>query len=55
VGSLLLKSDPSFDARNYGFRKLSELVKGQGWLVVKEVPIADGSGSVHLFVQLREG
>jgi hypothetical protein len=55
VGSLLLKNDPSFDARNYGFRKLSELVKAQPYLIVKEVPIAPGSQQMHLAVRLRGG
>ena len=55
VGSLLQKNDPSFDARNYGFRKLSELVKGQPYLTVKEVPIAPGSQQMHLSVRLRGG
>jgi hypothetical protein len=53
VGSLLQKNDPAFDARNYGFRKLSELVKGQPYLTVKEVPIAPGSQQMHLSVRLR--
>jgi hypothetical protein len=53
VGSLLQKNDPAFDARSYGFRKLSELVKGQPYLTVKEVPIAPGSQQMHLFVQIR--
>jgi hypothetical protein len=53
VGSLLQKNDPAFDARSYGFRKLSELVKGQPYLNVKEVPIAAGSQQMHLFVQVR--
>ncbi len=55
VGSLLLKSDPSFDSRNFGFRKLSELVKAQPSLEVKEIPIQEGSQQMHLFVRLREG
>jgi hypothetical protein len=55
VGSLLQKNDPSFDARNYGFRKLSELVKGQPYLNVKEVPMSPGSQQMHLFVQLGGG
>jgi hypothetical protein len=53
VGSLLQKNDPSFDARSYGFRKLSELVKGQPYLTVKEVPVSPGSPQMHLFVQTR--
>lgn len=53
VGSLLQKNDPAFDARSYGFRKLSELVKGQPYLRVKEVPMSPGSQQMHLFVQVR--
>lgn len=52
VGSLLLKNDPSFDARNFGFRKLSELARAQPYLVVKEIPLPEGA---HLFVRLRDG
>ncbi len=55
VGSLLQKNDPSFDARSYGFRKLSELVKAQTYLRVKEVPMAQGSQQMHLFVQVHGG
>jgi hypothetical protein len=55
VGSLLVKNDPSFDARNFGFRKLSELVKAQPYLVVKEVPIAPGAQQMHLYVRAKEG
>ncbi|KEF41063.1 MAG: hypothetical protein ER33_13390 [Cyanobium sp. CACIAM 14] len=55
VGSLLQKNDPSFDARSYGFRKLSELVKAQPYLTVKEVPIHPGSPQMHLSVRLRGG
>lgn len=53
VGSLLQKNDPAFDARNYGFRKLSELVKGQPYLNVREVPMGPGSQQMHLFVQVQ--
>ena len=53
VGSLLQKNDPAFDARNYGFRKLSELVKRQPYLNVREVPMGPGSQQMHLFVQVQ--
>lgn len=55
VSSLLQKNDPSFDARNYGFRKLSELLKAQNYLTVKEVPISPGRSQMHLSVRLRWG
>jgi hypothetical protein len=54
VGGLLLKSDPSFDPRNFGFRKLGDLVKAQPYLEVKSVPSSEGSQSMQLFVRVKE-
>lgn len=51
VGSMLLKNSPSFDPRNYGCQKLGELVRKQPYLEVREVPVADGSTNVHLFIR----
>jgi hypothetical protein len=51
VGSMILKNNPSFDSRNYGFPKLGELVRKQTFLEVKEVPASDGSTNAHLFVR----
>ena len=51
LGSFIGKNNTSFDARNYGFSKLSELVRKQPYLEVKEV--ADSSGFVHLHVRGR--
>ncbi len=36
VGSMLVKNNPSFDARNYGFKKLIEMVKEQSYLEVEK-------------------
>jgi len=52
VGNWLLKHDPSFDPRNFGFKKLSDLVRAQSDLNLKTVP---GSQGAHLYVRLREG
>lgn len=54
VGSLVVKNNPSFDPRNYGFQKLGELVRKQPYLEVKEVPVGDGSTNVQLYVRLGE-
>ena len=51
VGSLIGKTHASFDARNYGFAKLSELVRKQQYLEVAEAP--DHTGFVHLQVRLK--
>ncbi|TXC66058.1 NYN domain-containing protein [Piscinibacter aquaticus] len=49
VGSFIGKNNASFDARNYGFTKLSELVRKQSYVEVKEV--TDPSGFVHIHVR----
>jgi hypothetical protein len=54
VGSLVAKSNPSFDPRNYGCQKLGELVRRQSYLEVKSVPASDGSPNAHIYVRVRE-
>lgn len=54
VGSLITKTHPSFDSRNYGYSKLSVLVRNQSYLEVKEEPVGDGSPNVHLYVRLKK-
>ncbi|MBK8767632.1 MAG: NYN domain-containing protein [Burkholderiaceae bacterium] len=54
VGNLLIKANPSFDPRNFGFPKLGELVRAQASLEVKAVPVSEGSPIVHLFVRQRD-
>lgn len=54
VGGLVLKNDPSFDPRNFGFKKLGELVKSQSYLEVKSSPSGEGSQNMHLFVRVKD-
>ncbi len=53
VGSHISKMDPAFDARNYGFKKLSELVRSLKYLEVKELPLARPDGVTVMNVQIR--
>ena len=53
VGSLVTKSNPSFDPRNYGCEKLGELVSRQSYLKVKKVSAKDGSPNTHVFVRIK--
>jgi len=46
VGSMLIKNDPAFDSRNYGFKKLVELVKKQPYLEIKKVKIESGGSTI---------
>jgi uncharacterized LabA/DUF88 family protein len=54
VGVALQKIDPSFDSRNYGVKKLSELVKRQSaYLEVRERRSGEDGESLHLYVRVR--
>jgi len=53
VGSLIAKSNPAFDARNYGFAKLSELVRKQSYLETRDVPMGEGINNFHVQVRLK--
>ncbi len=53
VGSHISKMDPAFDARNYGFKKLSELVRALKYLEVKELPLVRPDGVTVMNVQIR--
>ena len=51
LGSHLNRTDPSFDARTYGFAKLSDLVKAQPFVEWKTVTGSSGRG--QLWVRLK--
>ncbi|MDW7657403.1 MAG: NYN domain-containing protein [Bacillota bacterium] len=52
VGSLLLKKQPSFDARNYGFEKLTPMIKAIG---LYEIDVREGahSSSKHIYIRIK--
>jgi uncharacterized LabA/DUF88 family protein len=51
VGKALLNSHPAFDARNYGYSKLSELARKQKYVEVKEVPTGEGSSALYVRIK----
>lgn len=51
VGGLIGKTHSSFDPRNYGFKKLNELVRAQPEIEVTDR--TDAAGSTHVEVRLR--
>jgi uncharacterized protein (TIGR00288 family) len=51
LGNHLSRTDPSFDARNYGFGKLSDLVKAQPFVETKTFTGPGGRG--QLWVRLK--
>lgn len=51
VGSMLVKMSPSFDPRNYGFPKLSELIRQKSYLELKKVTDGGNPPKMHLHVR----
>jgi len=51
LGNHLNRTDPSFDSRNYGFGKLSDLIKAQAYVETKTVTGASGHG--QMWVRLK--
>jgi hypothetical protein len=52
VGTLILKKQPNFDARNYGFRKLLQLMKSVDGIEVDERQSESG-GTRHVYVKVK--
>ena len=53
VGSFLLKTNPSFDPRNYRCQKLGELMKLQKYLEIREAVVGE-AGNIHLHVRMKK-
>ena len=53
VGGTVGKNQPDFDPRNYGFKKLSDLVKSLNYVEVKDIPSVRPDGTTILNVQVR--
>ncbi|MGG6463571.1 NYN domain-containing protein [Solilutibacter silvestris] len=51
VGSLIVKANPAFDPRNFGYKKLGDLVRDQKYLEVKAVPSSEGASTQAVFVR----
>lgn len=54
VGNLVNKNDPSFDSRNFGYKKLSDLVRAQGFLEVDERQTGPDKSGIQLYVRIKE-
>lgn len=54
VGTLITKTNPDFDARNYGFEKLGGLVRAQPFLELKTTSFNEATGAATLYVRFRD-
>lgn len=55
VGHLINKRQPEFDARNFGYRKLSDLVQATGLFEIQRRGKAGGPQHVYVRVKLKPG
>lgn len=53
VGAQLTKLSSSFDSRNYGYKKLGELIRTVGLFEVKETPHEKNPGAKDLQIKLK--
>ncbi len=53
VGGYINKNNPSFDPRNYGYTKLSKLIKSLSYIEIKREQFNDGSSNSHIYVRTR--
>jgi uncharacterized LabA/DUF88 family protein len=53
VGNLIVKNKPEFDPRNYGFSKLTPLLKSLSDILEIDERESDKKGIKHVFVRLR--
>lgn len=53
LGGQISRDHSSFDARNYNFNRLSDLVRGQTYLQTKEVTSGENGQHVHIYVRSK--
>ena len=54
VGAFITKTNPDFDSRNYGYAKLSGLIRAQSFLELKTSSSSEATGAATLYVRLRD-
>jgi len=54
VGGYINKNHPSFDPRNYGYTKLSKLIRDLSYIEVKLEKFNDGSSNSHIYVRTKD-
>lgn len=54
VGNLILKKQPDFDPRNYGYKKLAVMIKSTGAFELDERLTDKGNGNIkHVYVKVK--
>ena len=53
LGNLLLKKQPDFDPRNFGFTKLTQLIRSIGRFEI-DARVTDATGTKHIYLRDKE-
>jgi len=53
VGAYIVKNNPSFDPRNYGYDKLGKLIKSLNYVETQD-RTSDNTLSIHIYVRLKK-
>ncbi len=54
MGNLIIKKRPDFDPRNYGYPKLTPLIKSLNKVFDIDVRVADKKHIKHIYVKIKE-
>lgn len=54
MGNLIIKKRPDFDPRNYGYQKLTPLIKSLNKVFDIDVRVADKKNIKHIYVKIKE-
>lgn len=54
LGGQISRDHSSFDSRNYGFSRLSDLIRKQPYLQMKEVTSGENGQHVHIYVRRKQ-
>lgn len=49
----MIKSDPSFDPRSYGYEKLGALVENLSYLEIDKRKFNDSSHNFHIYIRFK--
>ena len=53
VGGYIVKNNPSFDPRNYGYPKLGKLIKSLSYLELEERPYKEDSSNFNIYIRAK--
>jgi uncharacterized LabA/DUF88 family protein len=53
IGGYIVKNNPSFDPRNYGYSKLGKLIKSLSYLELEERPYKEDTSNFNIYIRTK--